>query len=259
MANNKNCNLSESLKNMSCETKLAYLLILALIISNVFIFTKLPCNENKTDAIKDWINKNPKVILDSVQRYAEEEQAKAQQEQEKRTEKAIKENINKFRDDKNTGIANPKGTKIIVEFFDYNCGYCKMASKVLDKLAREDKDIKVVFRDFPIFGGVSETAAKYSIAVAIAEPSKFLEFHSALMGGNARTEEGIIEALKTANISTEKIKKTLRTKNKEINDRIDENKKLGFSINLQGTPALIIGEEFIPGYVDAETIKAKLK
>ncbi len=259
MANNKSCNLSEGIKNIGCETKLAYLLILILIISNIFVFTKLSCKGNKADEIKDWINKNPKVILDSVQRYAEEEQAKAQQEQEKRTEKVIKENIAKFRDEKNTGIANSKGTKVIVEFFDYNCGYCKMASKALDKLAKEDKDIKVVFRDFPIFGGVSETAAKYSIAVAIAEPNKFLDFHSALMGGNARTEEGIIEALKTADISTEKIKKTLRTKNKEINERIDENKKLGFSINLQGTPALIIGEEFIPGYVDAETIKAKLK
>lgn len=82
-----------------------------------------------------------------------------------------------------------------------------MASKVLDKLAREDKTIKVVFRDFPIFGGVSETAARYSIAVAIADSDKFLDFHSALMGGNARTEEGIIEALKLLIFQQKKLKK----------------------------------------------------
>lgn len=259
----KKCSLGESLSNMNCETKLAYVLIIVLFISNIFIFAKLNSSfgntKAKDDAIAKWIEKNPQAILDSVQKYAEEEQAKAQREQTQRTSAAVKENLEKFRDEKNTGVANAKGRKVIVEFFDYNCSYCKMASKALDKIAREDKNIKVVFRDFPIFGGVSETAAKYSIAVAMAEPDKFLDFHSALMEGNARTEEGITAALKTANVPVEKIKRTMRTKSKEITARLDENKRLGSLINLQGTPALIIGDEFVPGYVDAETMKSKLK
>lgn len=251
------CNLSESFKNMGCETKLAYILIIVLFVIDIFVFLKL--KPKKADSIGKWIDENPKAILDSVQKYAEEEQAKAQQQQQEEVSEIVKKNIKNFRDEKNTGVANPKGTKIIVEFYDYNCGYCKMASEALDKIAREDKNIKVIFREFPIFGGVSETAAKYSVAVAIAEPNKFLDFHSALMKGNARTEEGIQEALKTASISVEKIKRTMRTKNDEIDERINENRRLGASLHLQGTPALIIGEEFVPGYVDAETMKAKLR
>lgn len=84
---NKNCNLSEGLKNMGCEMKLAYLLIVALIIFNVFVFTKLFTKQNSNESIDDWVSKNPKAILDSVQRYAEEEQAKAQKQQEERTER----------------------------------------------------------------------------------------------------------------------------------------------------------------------------
>jgi protein-disulfide isomerase len=79
------------------------------------------------------------------------------------------------------------------------------------------------------------------------------------MNGNAKDEDGIKSALREAKINAEKIKKTMKVKAEEIDRRIEENRAIAETIGIQGTPALIVGEEFIPGYLDAETILNKLK
>lgn len=261
MTEKNNCKIKECFANMDCGLKLAYILILILFICNIFIFLKISknCTKGQDNNFKKYIDDNPKVILDSVQRYVEREQAEAQRQQQQRVEENIKKNLTRIRDEKNTGVANPDGKKIIVEFYDYNCGYCKMASKVVDKIANEDKNVKVIFRDFPIFGGTSLDAAKYSIAVAMTAPSKFLAFHNALMNGNAKTIDGIEEALKEAKISVERIRRTLKSNATDIEKRINDNRQLGNEIGLNGTPAFLVGEEFVPGYIDENTMKEKLK
>ena len=212
-----------------------------------------------TKNIATWIDQNPQAILDSVQKYAEAEQAKAQQQREQQATEALKNNKNKIYNEKNVGIANKKGKKMIVEFFDYNCGYCKMASKVVDKMAREDKDIKVIFKEFPIFGGTSDLAARYSTAVAIQYPDKYLDFHSNLMASGARSVEDIENAVKKSDISLFKIKKVLDDKKADIDAILAENRELASSLGLQGTPAFIIGDNLIPGYIDETTIKSLLE
>lgn len=253
--NKKSCPMGGFLKNIPCELKLVYLLIVILFLSNIFVLTKL--YSNKT--VIKWINDNPKAILDSVQKYAEAEQARAQQQQQQQSAEAVKNNKNEIYSEKNTGVANKNGTKVIVEFFDYNCSYCKMASKVVDKMAREDKNIKVIFKELPIFGGMSDLAAKYSTAVAIEFPDKYLEFHSALMETGARSEKDIENALAKANISNFKIKKVMESKEKVIDEALQLNKDLAFNkMGLQGTPAFVIGDKLIPGFVDEATIKSLL-
>lgn len=249
-------------KNMSCELKLAYILILVLLLSNIFIFLKLSCcskNNNNAESMKEFIDNNPKVILDSVQRYVEKEQVQAQKKQSEQMNANVKKNLDRIRDEKNTGVANPKGDKTVVVFYDYNCGYCKMATKAIENVAKSDSNVKVVFRDFPIFGGISNEAAKYSVAVAIATPSKFLDFHSALMEGDAKSMDGIENALKSAKISVERIKRTLKSREKDIEKRLNDNIQLGKEIGLNGTPALLIGDELVPGYVEENALRAKLK
>jgi protein-disulfide isomerase len=258
MTNEKKCNLLESLKNASNEVKFAYVLIVLLIISNVYVFVKLCDNKNK-EVVANWIRDNPKAIIDSVQRYAEREQAGAQRVQQEQAEANVKSNLKELRDETNTGVANPKGTKIIVEFFDYNCGYCKMASEAVDSVVKSDNNVKVIFREFPILGEASIIAARYSVAVSIAEPGKFYNFYKALINGNARSEDGVLEALKVADIQVDKVRKVLQNKANEIEKRLKDNERLANLIGVQGTPALIIGEEFIPGYIEAEAIRSKLR
>lgn len=254
----KNENNSCPIKNMSPEIKTAYFLIILLFAMCIFIWIKTG-KANNDDNIAKWVDKNPKAIIDSVQKFAEKQQIESQKKHQENLDKNVKNNLDKILDEKNTGIHNPKGKKTIVEFYDYNCSYCKMASAAIAKVVNDDKDVKVIFRELPIFGGVSELAAKYSIAIAISEPNKFFTFHEALMEGDAHSEEGIKEALKKAKINLDKILKVMKSKSDEIEERIENNKRLANEIGIQGTPALMIGDEFIPGYVDAETMKAKLK
>lgn len=254
--NKKSCPLGGFLKKIPCELKLVYLLIIILFLCNIFVLVKL--YNGKT--FSKWIDNNPKAILDSVQKYAEAEQAKAQQQQQQQTAEAVKSNKEAIYNEKNTGVVNKKGSKVVVEFFDYNCGYCKMASKVVDKMAREDKNIKVIFRELPIFGGTSDLAARYSTAVAIEYSNKYLDFHSALMESGARSEKDIENALKKADISAFKIKKVMEDKKSLIDSVLQENRDLAFNkLGLQGTPAFVIGDTLIPGYIDEATIKSLLE
>ena len=270
-----------SIENMSNELKIAYVLILVIIV----ILVTCCCgscfrsgktsdsgwgilrlirggNNHKSESVNEisqWIKDNPKEILDSVNNYMQQEQLKAQKEQQNNAKAAIKENYSKLIDSKNTGIYNKNGTKVIIEFFDYNCGYCKLAKKAIDEVVKSNKDVKVVFRDFPIFGGNSDLAARYAIAVAISNPSKYYDFATALFEIGADKESKIKDALKKAGIRADIIERTLKNKKDDIDQRLSENRELGNLLGLQGTPAFIIGEEFVPGYVDAATISNMLK
>ena len=251
MTEKKSCKLGACFKGMACELKLAYLLIILLIVCNIFVIVKLNSNKN----FAKWIDENPKAILDSVQKFAEAEQAKAQEEREQQSAEALKNNKDKIYNEKNTGVANKDGKKVIVEFFDYNCGYCKMASKVVDKMAREDKNIKVIFKEFPIFGGTSDLAARYSVAVAMEFPDRYLDFHSKLMENGARSESSIEKSVKDADISLPKIKKAMEKNKAEIDATLAETRELALSLGLQGTPAFIINDSLIPGFIEEEAIK----
>lgn len=254
-------NSAFSIKNMNNELKVAYILIAMIIAFMIFLkFTVCLRNEkgNVSNEISQWVKDNPKEILDSINGFIEKQRAESQKQQENDAKEAVKNNYDKLIDETTAGVYNSKGKKIIVEFFDYNCGYCKMAKQAIDQVVKEDKDVKVIYRDFPIFGGNSELAAKYAIAVAISNPGKYHDFASALFELGAREESTIKNAVVKAGLKLVNIEKVLKDKESEINDRLKANRELASSLGLRGTPAFVIGEEFIPGYVDATTIKSML-
>lgn len=255
-------NSTFSIKNMSNELRVAYILIVMIVAFMIFFkFTVCLKNGkegNVSNEISQWVKDNPKEILDSINDFIEKQRAESQKQQENDAKEAVKNNYNKLIDETTAGVYNSKGKKIIVEFFDYNCGYCKMAKQAIDQVVKEDKDVKVIYRDFPIFGGNSELAAKYAIAVAISNPGKYHDFASALFELGAREESTIKDAVVKAGLKLVNIEKVLKDKESEINNRLKSNRELASSLGLRGTPAFVIGEEFIPGYVDATTIKSML-
>jgi protein-disulfide isomerase len=247
------------------EMKLVYALILVLLLLVTFLsFRVRRLYRREEDPVFDkkfsrWVEKNPRAILDSVNKYVEKQQNEQRARHMDEVSENVKRNMDTILDEKTAGVYNSSGSKVIVIFFDYNCGHCKNASRVIDEVVKSDAKIKVLFRDLPIFGGSSTIAAKYSTAVSMVESRKFFDFHRALMNGNARDEKGIEEALVTAKINVEKIKRTLGLKSKEIEKRIEDNARLANTLNIQGTPAMIIGERFIPGYAGADEIRHMLE
>jgi protein-disulfide isomerase len=251
------CHLGNIPKELRCIY--AAVLILFLVVTVLCIRMIRLCRRDN-DPVFDrkfsrWIEKNPQAIMDSVGKYVEKQQNEQRAKQMGEASENIKKNKDEIFDEKSAGVYNPAGTRVMVIFFDYNCGHCKNAARVIEEVARDDPKVKVLFRDLPIFGGISSVAAKYSVAVSIVESRKFFDFHRALMDGNARDEKGIEEALVVAKINVEKIKKAINSKSKEIDRRIENNMKLAGLLGIQGTPAMIIGEYFIPGYVNADVMR----
>lgn len=248
------------IKNASPEIKLIYVLIVILFLMNVAMcwrITKLQ-NTGSEKAIASWIDNNAEAVLNSVNKYVSKQQEQAQQQQQTQANENIKKFGKELTDTKNTGVLNPKGSIEIVEFFDYNCGYCKMSSKNVEELLKERKDVKVILRPIPILGEASVYATQVGTAVVLMEPTKYPTYYKTVMNGSARSKEDVKKAVEASGMSMEKVEKFMQNNQDSINKIIDSNVNLARQIGINGTPAFIIKGELIPGAIDVETFKSKL-
>ncbi len=202
--------------------------------------------------MKDFIMKNPKVLMDSVNGYREQEQKT----QEDAAVQALKENWD-YLTKGNLPDVGPKSADItIVEFFDYNCGYCKQGYEAVQKGLDNDKNVRFVFVDFPILSEASHLASKYSLAAQ--KQNKYFELHAALMTFKGpKTEESILSLAKTAGLDVEKLKTDV--KNPDIEATIAKNTALAQKLAISGTPAFIIGDQVIRGYIPYEGMKTMIE
>lgn len=195
--------------------------------------------------VKDYIMANPEDILKSVQEYQDRSTRERQS-------AALKEHGKDLFDADTPMAGNPKGDVTVVEFFDYNCGYCKKAFPDLKKLVDEDKNVRVLFKEFPILGASSEKAAKW--AFAAHKQGKYFEFHQALMNSHTALDDAFLE--KTAqSVGIDTAKAKAYTEGADVLVLIERNRNLGGKMGIRGTPAFVIGEEVIPGAADYETLK----
>ncbi|MCE3255305.1 MAG: bdbD 1 [Rickettsiaceae bacterium] len=205
--------------------------------------------------IAKWIEANPEAIIQSVVSM----QQKAAEKNQKDAKKNISSKKNDLLKNKNDPVYAPKGYDVsVIEFFDYNCGYCKKAQAVVEELVKQDKKVRVVFKELPILGSSSVELAKVSIAVSLIDAEKYLTFHAALMKSNVSSKKEAIEIAKSLGVDEKKLEKTLESKKSEIESQIKANQELASSIGIGGTPAFVIGEELIPGAVDIATLKEKI-
>ena len=142
--------------------------------------------------VLEIIRNNPEIIMEAI-KILQAKDAKNKQEQ---ADQNIKSNKQRLEDDKNAPIlGNPNGEIIIVEFFDYNCGYCRRAFKTIMKLIADNNAVKVVMRELPILGDASVFTAKASLASQ--KQQKYEEFHVALMNNRSRnTEKSVLKIAK---------------------------------------------------------------
>ena len=153
-------------------------------------------------------------------------------------------------------IGKADSTKTVVEFFDYNCPACKMQFQELDKLHKADADVKIIFKEYPIFGAQSETNSKIGIAVHRLYPEKYFAWHSKMMGTQGRTDEA--SALKYATqvgMDADKVK--TESQSDAVAKILETERALGQKLNLQGTPSLIVADELVPHALRVEEIKEK--
>lgn len=146
---------------------------------------------------------------------------------------------------------NPQGDVTIVEYYDYNCGYCRSSLPLIDALVASDPKLRVVYRDWPILSQESATAARYSLVAA--EMGKFSEFHRALYAGGQVSDATLAAAVATAGLDLAQVQAAAKTPriDAELARNLDTAKKLGMS----GTPSWVIGDQVISSALPIEELQ----
>lgn len=200
--------------------------------------------------VHDYLMNNGDVILQSVNDYQTKGMAAEQA-------KALDANRDKlYKDDGVPTAGNENGDVTVVEFFDYNCGYCKRVVGDVNTLIKDDKNVKVVFFDYPILGPTSTTAAHW--ALASDKQGKYLEYHTALLENQGPLNEQVLEEkAKAVGLDVEKLKADADSE--EVKAQIESNLELARSMNITGTPAFIIGDNVIPGAIPLESMKTSVQ
>jgi protein-disulfide isomerase len=151
-----------------------------------------------------------------------------------------------FRTAADPTIGNPKGNVTIVEFMDYNCGWCKKSMAEVQTLLKADPELKVVFKEFPIFGEHSEYASR--AALAAAKQGKYWELHQALFSQEGQVTTDIVNQL-AEGLGLDMAKLTTDIESKEIGEHIAANMQLGKNLAINGTPAFVIDDQVYGGYL----------
>jgi protein-disulfide isomerase len=159
-----------------------------------------------------------------------------------------------LRDPDIPSLGNPNGNLTVVEFFDYQCPYCKKLAPELAKLVREDGNIRIVLKDWPIFGDVSVAAAK--LVLAAKYQNKYAEAHDALIGADSKlTEATVNDLLAKAGVDVAAAASDLQTHKKSIDDLLARNSAQAEAFGFDGTPGFIVGTFRVPGVLEMNVFK----
>ena len=155
-------------------------------------------------------------------------------------------------------LGNPQGDVTLVEFFDYNCGFCKRALADTLALLRDEPRLKVVLKEFPILGPGSTEAARVAIAARMQDPGKYLAFHQDLLGSpGPATEQKALDAAKDQGFDMAQLEKDMTSD--EVAATLAENMKLASALGFAGTPSYVIGKGVVLGAIGVDALKARVK
>ena len=202
--------------------------------------------------IEEYISSYPQKVIDLLTMG----QAKIEKEE-------LSENIKKYKseiEDASYPSAGNKESKVLlVEFFDYSCGYCKMMFEDMKQIIK-DNNVRVIFRDFPILGEPSLKAVRAALAVYFINSDKYLDFYYAALNYKQQfNDDSILDIVTSIGVSEEEFKASLAKNSELIDKMIESTKDLAQKINIRGTPAIIVGNTFIGGATDLSTLRSKIE
>jgi protein-disulfide isomerase len=206
--------------------------------------------------IKDYLMSHPE-LLQEVMNELEKRQAQAEAEKHRA---AVADNSAAiFSSPRQVTLGNPQGDVTVVEFFDYNCSYCKRAMNDMLELIKADGKLRFVLKEFPVLGDGSVQAAQVAAAVRMQDKTgkKYLEFHQKLLGGRGQADKArALAAAKEVGLDVAKIEKDMASD--EVKATIEESFKLAEALGLNGTPSYVVGKDVVIGAVGLNTLKEKV-
>ncbi|WP_167647377.1 DsbA family protein [Mameliella alba] len=203
------------------------------------------------ELVLEAIRENPEIVMEAVA-ILEQRQAGAKAEAQA---KALETQRDLIENDPNAPIlGNPDGDVTVVEFFDYNCPYCRRVKPEVRALIDADPNIRLVYREWPILGGGSVFAAK--AALAARKQGKYEDFHWAMMGNEGRAEEAsVLRVAREVGLDIDQLRTDMEAP--EVQDHIATSMQLTQELGFNGTPSFVIGDALVPGFVETDQL-AKL-
>jgi protein-disulfide isomerase len=204
--------------------------------------------------IKEYLLANPEILVEvqnalTTKREKEEKVA--------RTKALSESSAEIFNASADAIIGNPKGDVTVVEFYDYNCGYCKRALSDMDEMVKADPNLRFVLKEFPILGEDSVKAHIVAQSFRKLMPDKYSDFHRQLLGGGGRADEArAIEVAVSLGAKEEDLRKGMESP--EIGTLFDKNHQLATSLNITGTPSYVIKDDVVFGAMGADVLNQKV-
>ena len=215
---------------------------------------KQTSDDHIREVVKDYLVKNPEVMLE-VQEALNNKIEQKNTENRSSTITGMKDEIFNSSDDGILG--NPNGKISLVEFFDYNCGYCKKSYPDIQALIKGDPDLRIVLKDFPVLGDDSVKAHIVARAFMKLMPMKFAAFHNQMMTSEGRAnEEKAIKIAVKLGVDEKQLRQTM--KDPDIQQVFMKNGKLAYLLDINGTPSYILGNEVLVGAVGENILKKKI-
>ncbi len=206
------------------------------------------------EIVREYLLANPEVMLEVQSALEEQREAKRVADQ-KKTLDSEKDAI--YSTAHQTTIGNPDAKVTVVEFFDYNCGFCRRALDDMNRLVTENQDVRFILREFPILSPQSLEAHKVSMAFSKLMPEKAGDFHRTLLGADGRKDgEMALELGVTLGADREALKAASEAP--EIMDAVRESHRLADGLGITGTPSYVIGDEVVFGAVGYDNLADKL-
>jgi len=201
------------------------------------------------ERVRTYLLEHPEVIMEALQ-VLQDRQRAAEAENLKRT---IAERSAEILNDPDAPVAgNPSGDATLVEFFDYNCPYCRRVAPAVSGLIDDDPDLRVVYKEIPILGPGSQFAAR--AALASRAQGKYLEFHEALMNASQKvSEDSVLEIAREVGLDVDRLAEDME--DPSIEAAITRNLELANALGITGTPSFVIGDQLVPGAVDRATLE----
>ena len=208
---------------------------------------------NNPDVIADYLRNNPEILIEVSKILKAKQQAQAD---EARTYalKANREQIERHPMTPATG--NPEADVTVVEFFDYNCPYCKKVFEYMTELEKEDPNLRVVWKEFPILGPVSRYASR--VAMAAHRQGMYMAFHTAAMNGpRLVSKEQVLKIAARAGLDMAQLENDLQ--DPAIEAYLDETNQLADALGINGTPGFVIGDEIVSGAIGKDDMQSAIE
>ena len=214
-----------------------------------------PSAERLMDTILSEMNKKPQIVakitIEGMRTLQKDQEEVERQEKIKK----LKSKKNELVYDKQSPFSgNPNGDVTLLVFFDYHCGFCRTAYATIDQLLKKDKNLKVIYKEYPIFGDLTLSKA----ALAAHKQGKYMDFYTIFMKSDGQfTQEGVMDIARKLKMNVKQFVKDMNSK--DIRNQVQANMRLGQGLDISATPTFVFGENVIPGAISLEELEKEIR